>query len=197
MRRAIFRLLSLTGILGFGTPALAGGSSNTWSVTWSPVEGVVEGVAVPTISEWQLAMLGLLLLAIGARMLRRHSAVASLMLTGGLGCAAITGGLLYSDKPTAGASPGFILGASSCAGSETYEVGQDPPPCFKNTCGSPITVDVQFVEGYVNGNPYTFEECDVVPNYCEGETLTDVIPSGETLYNLPYCDNFPSLTTSG
>lgn len=186
MRRIISKLLSLTGILGFGTPALAGGPSvNTWSVTWSPVEGVT----VPTVSEWQLAMLGVLVLAIGARMLRRRSAAASLMLTGSLGCAAIAGGLLYTDKPTAGGAAYILPGASSCTGSETYDVGMDPPPCFKNTCGSPITVDVQFVEGFENGISYTFEECNVVPNYCEGETLTDVTPSGETLYNLPYCAN--------
>ena len=184
MRRVVCKLLSLTGILGFGTPAVAGGaSSNTWSVTWSSIEGVT----VPTVSEWQLAMLAVLLLAIGARILRRHSAVASLLLTGGLGCAAIAGGLLYSDKPTAAGPP--ILGGASCSGSETYEAGANPPPCFKNTCGSPVTVDVQFVEGLENGSSYTFEECNVVPDLCNGEALTGVIPSGETLYNLPYCSN--------
>ena len=188
MTSGVAKLTIFWGVLGFGAPVLAGGPSyNRWSVTWSSVDGVT---TVPALSGLQLAMLGVLLLVIAARILRRHSAVASLLVTGGLGCAAIAGGLLYSDKPTAGGGPAVILGGASCSGSETYEVGENPPPCFKNTCGSPVTVDVQFVEGLENGSSYTFEECNVEPDYCGGEALTDVIPSGETLYNLPYCENF-------
>ena len=186
MRRLLLILVAMPTL--YSSPSQAGVDPyNTWAISWS-----AEASAVPTVSEWQLLLLSLLLLVLGGRFLRAHKGLASALLVSAVGIGTVST-LLFSDAPIAGLGEVYpTLETGSCTGSTTYVVGEDPPPCFKNTCGQSVTVTLDFVEGWDGSASFTEESCDV-EYYCDIDEDAPVVLDGDTVpadgawYALPYC----------
>lgn len=164
----------------FSMPSQAG-LDQSWTITWAADVSVS---AVPTVTEWQLLLMSLLLVVLAVRVLQRNKGLASVFLASAVGLGTLSAAL-FSEAPNAGRPSYATLEASSCDGSSSYSVGENPPPCFKNTCGQPVTVTLEHAGGE--------EGCDVA-HYCDEDGVVgallsgDTVPSNGSWYALPYCE---------
>ncbi|MEQ9464086.1 MAG: hypothetical protein RJQ10_10525 [Haliea sp.] len=151
---------------------------------------------MPTLGLYGTIALALLVMVVTLRVLRDRPAVvrvvapvAAMGLTLGAG--------LWTQDITAGAIAVPSIGASSCSGSATYTASPvNPPPCFVNTCGAPVTVSYTFVSGEdFFGDPLTAEGC-TLDYYCQEVDDLDselvaaqggVVPSNGEAYATAYC----------
>ena len=141
--------------------ALAGVSTTfgftTMVMSWAPL---ASSTPVPSLSTPATIALSTLMGLIAYRMLAsRHGAI-KISLSAILGVTVATLGL-HTAAPEAGGPPSPIVG-SSCVGSQEYTSYRlrTPPPCFKNTCGAPVRVSYQFVDGETDKEtPITASSC--------------------------------------
>ena len=161
----------LTLSLGCAARALAGsqiGGFSTFQISWS--SGVVAS-AVPSLGTY-----GMLLVR----------AVAPLV-TFGLAASFA----FMTERPVAGGGVGPV-DATSCNGSSTYTANlTNPPPCFVNTCGAPVTVSYTFIDGeQADTTPITDATC-TRDYFCSGEGSSAIdgaiIPSDGLSYATAYC----------
>lgn len=197
MRKFYFGLVGLAG-LTVSHASLAGGpliGNSTITLNWTS-----GATAVPTLGIYGSLALALLVMVVLLRVLRDQPAILrTLAPVAGLGLTLGAG--LWVQDITAG---GFVpsIGASSCNGSETYTAdGPNPPPCFVNTCGAPVTVSYEFVSGRdFQGDPLTAEQC-TLDYFCsdqEGEALQGAqIPSDGRSYATAYCQEIIGLQDAG
>lgn len=165
-------------VLGFGSvsSAFAGGPSvgfSTIQITWSGAGAT----AIPTMSAYGMVLLALLLAVVVFRISRKQGLlVRSIAPLAAFGIAASFA--LMSERPVAGGMGPPAIEGSSCSGSATYTAnGPTPPPCFRNTCGSPVTVSYTFISGQTpTGTPITADSC-TYNYYCDA--VGDGMPSAE------------------
>ena len=176
--------------LGFVSSAFAGGvpGFSTIRLNWSGPGAT----GVPTMSTYATLLLAVLLALLVFRVFRKRSllvrAIAPLAAVGVAASFAVMTEQLIAGIPMAPAIEG-----SSCTGSETYTVtGDMPPPCFVNTCGSPVTVSYTFIEGQgPDSNPITAEAC-TFEYFCDdtlGNVATQgaIVPSDGEFYATAFC----------
>jgi len=173
-------LVCLALVLGPVSSAFAGNGPvgfSTFQISWSG--GAAAATAVPTMSTYATLLLAVLLALVVFRSLRSRGLLVRAMAplaTFGLAASFI----VMTEHPIAGVTIPDI-GASSCSGSETYTATFpfETPPCFVNTCGSPVTVSYTFIEGVTAfGAPITEESCTLV-YYCEDEGPIETNPATE------------------
>jgi hypothetical protein len=107
--------------------------------------------------------------------------------------------VVVTEQPIAGISGQSAIGISSCSGSETYTATDSTgPPCFVNTCGSPVTVSYTFIDGqkasFSGPIPITAEACTFVYAckddsglVSEAATQDAIVPSDGESYAMVYC----------
>ena len=180
--------------LGFVSSAFAGGVQgfSTIRVNWS---GLGAATVVPTMSTYATLLLAVLLALLVFRVFRKRSLlVRAIAPLAAVGVAASF--VVVTEQPIAGILGQSAIGISSCSGSETYTATTSQgPPCFVNTCGSPVTVSYTFIDGQdSNSNPITAEACtfdyvcvsegDLVR---EAATQGAIVPSDGESYAMAYC----------
>ena len=174
----IFLGLTFVSSAFAGTPAPLGFS--TLQINWSG-SGTT---AVPTMSTYALLLLAVLLALIVFKLARGQSslirAVAPLAAFGVAAAFAV-----MTENPVAGGVAPPTIGGASCSGSETYTVNAStPPPCFVNTCGSPVTVSYTFIDGATSEfppTPITTASCTLA-YYCEEVGgASDIAAEGATI----------------
>ena len=138
--------------------------------------------------------------AICARILRQRPAVLRAVLPLA-GAGLVAAGSFWARDITAGIQsvPPDVT-AGSCSGSATYTgiAPTQPPPCFVNSCGQPVTVSYTLVSGTSgDGDPLTEENC-TLDYFCEaadeGQVAADggEVPSDGQPYAMAYCvEQFP------
>ena len=163
---------------------------STFRISWS-ADGAT---AVPTMSTYGILLLAVLLAIVVFRVSRNRGylvrAIAPLATFG------VAAAFAVMTQPSIA---GFVMtppiDVSSCSGSETYTAdGPNPPPCFVNTCGSPVTVSYTFIDGEEpDTTPITDGTC--TRNYYCGDdegasaaTQGAVIPSDGLSYATAYCE---------
>ena len=187
--------------LGFVSSAFAGGIGySTIRVNWSGLGAAV--TVVPTMSTYATLLLAVLLALLVFRVFRKRSLlVRAIAPLAAVGVAASF--VVVTEQPIAG---GVIvgqsaIGISSCSGSETYTATTSKaPPCFVNTCGSPVTVSYTFIDGqkasfFGSGPiPITAEACtfdyackDDSGLVSEAATQDAIVPSDGKSYAMAYC----------
>ena len=184
--------------LGFVSSASAGAPGfSTIRVNWS---GLGAATVVPTMSTYATLLLAVLLALLVFRVFRKRSLlVRAIAPLAAVGVAASF--VVVTEQPIAGVLGQNAIGVSSCAGSETYTATVSTstgPPCFVNTCGSPVTVSYTFIDGQeasVSGPiPITAEACtfayecvDDSVLVLEAATQDAIVPSDGESYALAYC----------
>ena len=175
--------------LGFVSSVSAGAPGfSTIRVNWSGPGAT----GIPTMSTYATLLLAVLLALVVFRVFRKRSllvrAIAPLAAVGVAASFAV-----MTEQLIAGISMVPAIEGSSCTGSETYTAtGDMPPPCFVNTCGSPVTVSYTFIEGQgPDSNPITAEAC-TFEYYCdeaelEVATQGAIVPSDGEFYATAYC----------
>ena len=176
--------------LGFVSSAFAGGvpGFSTIRLNWSGPGAT----GVPTMSTYATLLLAVLLALVVFRVFRKRSllvrAIAPLAAVGVAASFAV-----MTEQLIAGISMVPAIEGSSCTGSETYTAtGDMPPPCFVNTCGSPVTVSYTFIEGQgPDSNPITAEAC-TFEYFCDdtlGNVATQgaIVPSDGEFYATAFC----------
>jgi len=188
--------------LGFVSSAFAGGRGapgfSTIKVNWSDPSAAV--TVVPTMSTYATLLLAVLLALLVFRVFRKRSLlVRAIAPLAAVGVAASF--VVVTEQPIAGISGQSAIGVSSCAGSETYTATDSTgPPCFVNTCGSPVTVSYTFIDGqkasfFGSGPiPITAEACtfdyackDDSGLVSEAATQDAIVPSDGKSYAMAYC----------
>ena len=183
--------------LGFVSSAFAGVQGfSTIKVNWSDPSAAV--TVVPTMSTYATLLLAVLLALLVFRVFRKRSLLArAIAPLAAVGVAASF--VVVTEQPIAGISGQSAIGVSSCAGSETYTATDSTgPPCFVNTCGSPVTVSYTFIDGQtasVSGPiPITAEACtfdyackDDSGLVSEAATQDAIVPSDGKSYAMAYC----------
>jgi len=183
--------------LGFVSSAFAGAQGfSTIRVNWSGLGAAV--TVVPTMSTYATLLLAVLLALLVFRVFRKRSLLArAIAPLAAVGVAASF--VVVTEQPIAGISGQSAIGVSSCAGSETYTATDSTgPPCFVNTCGSPVTVSYTFIDGQtasVSGPiPITAEACtfdyackDDSGLVSEAATQDAIVPSDGKSYAMAYC----------
>lgn len=179
--------------LGSVSSAFAGSpvGFSTIQINWSVSGGAT---AIPTMSTYGMLLLALLLAVVVFRISRKRGLlVRSIAPLAAFGIAASFA--LISERPVAGSIVPPAIEGTSCNGSATYTAnGPTPPPCFRNTCGSPVTVSYTFIAGETpDGTPITADSC-TYNYYCdeagsEGGVAADgaVIPSDGLPRATAYC----------
>ena len=185
--------------LGFVSSAFAGGAPgfSTIRVNWSGLGGAA---VVPTMSTYATLLLAVLLALLVFRVFRKRSLlVRAIAPLAAVGVAASF--VVVTEQPIAGILGQSAIGVSSCAGSETYTAYDDTgPPCFVNTCGSPVTVSYTFINGQTSSFlapsiPITAEACtfayacvnDNSELVSEAATQDAIVPSDGESYAMAYC----------
>lgn len=180
----------LTLSLGCAARALAGsqiGGFSTFQISWS--SGVVAS-AVPSLGTYGMLLLAALLALVVFRFSRSRGALVRAV------APLVTFGLAASfafmtERPVAGGGVGPV-DATSCNGSSTYTANlTNPPPCFVNTCGAPVTVSYTFIDGeQADTTPITDATC-TRDYFCSGEGSSAIdgaiIPSDGLSYATAYC----------
>ena len=183
--------------LGFVSSAFADVQGfSTIKVNWSDPSAAV--TVVPTMSTYATLLLAVLLALLVFRVFRKRSLLArAIAPLAAVGVAASF--VVVTEQPIAGISGQSAIGVSSCAGSETYTATDSTgPPCFVNTCGSPVTVSYTFIDGQtasVSGPiPITAEACtfdyackDDSGLVSEAATQDAIVPSDGKSYAMAYC----------
>lgn len=180
--------------LGFVSSAGAGVQGfSTIQVNWSDPGAAV--TVVPTMSTYATLLLAALLALLVFRVFRKHSLLVRMIAPiAAVGVAASF--VVVTEQPIAGVLGQNPIGVSSCAGSETYTATVSTgPPCFVNTCGSPVTVSYTFIDGQEpNSNPITAEACTFeYACVSEGVIVTEaatqgaIVPSDGESYAMAYC----------
>ena len=152
---------------------------------------------VPTMGTYAIIVLAVLLAVVVFRVSRnRGSFIRAVAPLATFGIAASFA--LVSESPVAGIVIVPPIDGSSCNGSETYTAdAPSPPPCFVNSCGSPVTVTYTLIEGETpDTTPITEETCTLAYFCSEGEgegggnpaTDNSVIPSDGLAYGTAYCE---------
>lgn len=193
MKRIVAALL-----LGLGSvsSAFAGGAPgfSTIRLNWSGPGAT----GIPTMSTYAALLLAVLLALLVFRVFRKRSllvrAIAPLAAVGvAVSFAVVT------EQLIAGILGSPAIEGSSCVGSETYtSTGSTAPPCFVNTCGSPVTVSYTFIEGqeasFSGPIPITAEACtfdyacvDDSGLVLEAATQDAIVPSDGESYATAYC----------
>ncbi len=184
--------------LGFVSSAFAGTplvGFSTIQINWSAAGGAT---AIPTMSTYGMLLLALLLAVVVFRISRKRGLlVRSIAPLAAFGIAAAFA--VMSERPVAGIMAPPNIDGTSCNGSATYTAnGPTPPPCFINTCGSPVTVSYTFIDGATqDGTPITAGSC-TYDYYCDaveeggdpGDIAADgaVIPSDGMPRATAYCN---------
>ena len=182
--------------LGFVSSAFADVQGfSTIKVNWSDPSAAV--TVVPTMSTYATLLLAVLLALLVFRVFRKRSLlVRAIAPLAAVGVAASF--VVVTEQPIAG---GVIvgqsaIGISSCSGSETYTATTSKaPPCFVNTCGSPVTVSYTFIDGQEpTSNPITAEACTFAYQcvddnglVLEAATQDPIVPSDGESYAMAYC----------
>jgi len=183
--------------LGFVSSAFAGAPGfSTIKVNWSAPGAAV--TVVPTMSTYATLLLAVLLALLVFRVFRKRSLlVRAIAPLAAVGVAASF--VVVTEQPIAGISGQSAIGVSSCAGSETYTATDSTgPPCFVNTCGSPVTVSYTFIDGQTasvsSPIPITAEACtftytckDDSGLVSEAATQDAIVPSDGKSYAMAYC----------
>ena len=187
MQRIVVGLLLGLGFVSSAFAGAVGSGFSTIRLNWSGPGAT----GVPTMSTYATLLLAVLLALVVFRVFRKRSllvrAIAPLAAVGVAASFAV-----MTEQLIAGISMVPAIEGSSCTGSETYTVtGDMPPPCFVNTCGSPVTVSYTFIEGQgPNSNPITAEAC-TFDYFCgdEQEVATQgaIVPSDGGFYATAYC----------
>ena len=184
--------------LGFVSSAFAGGvpGFSTIRLNWSGPGAT----GVPTMSTYATLLLAVLLALVVFRVFRKRSllvrAIAPLAAVGVAASFAV-----MTEQLIAGISMVPAIEGSSCTGSETYTAtGDMPPPCFVNTCGSPVTVSYTFINGQTSSFlapsiPITAEACtfayacvnDNSELVSEAATQDAIVPSDGESYAMAFC----------
>ena len=183
--------------LGFVSSAFAGApvGFSTIRVNWS---GLGAATVVPTMSTYATLLLAVLLALLVFRVFRKRSLlVRAIAPLAAVGVAASF--VVVTEQPIAGISGQSPIGISSCSGSETYTATANiGPPCFVNTCGSPVTVSYTFIDGqeasFSGPIPITAEACtfdyacvDGSGPVLEAATQGAIVPSDGESYAMAYC----------
>jgi len=190
--------------LGFVSSAFAGAQGfSTIRVNWSGLGAAV--TVVPTMSTYATLLLAVLLALLVFRVFRKRSLlVRAIAPFAAVGVAASF--VVVTEQPIAGISGQSAIGISICAGSETYTATDSTgPPCFVNTCGSPVTVSYTFIDGQepsfsgptgpISGPiPITAETCTFAYQcvddnglVLEAATQDPIVPSDGESYAMAYC----------
>ena len=183
--------------LGFVSSVSAGDPGfSTIRVNWSGPGAT----GIPTMSTYATLLLAVLLALVVFRVFRKRSllvrAIAPLAAVGVAASFAVV-----TEQPIAGILGQSAIGISSCSGSETYTATtSQAPPCFVNTCGSPVTVSYTFIDGQeasFSGPtiPITAEACtfayacvdDSELVVLEAATQGAIVPSDGESYAMAYC----------
>ena len=188
MQRIVVGLLLGLGFVSSAFAGAVGSGFSTIRLNWSGPGAT----GVPTMSTYATLLLAVLLALVVFRVFRKRSllvrAIAPLAAVGVAASFAVMTEQLIAGIPMAPAIEG-----SSCTGSETYTVtGDMPPPCFVNTCGSPVTVSYTFIEGQgPDSNPITAEACtfEYFCDEAEQEVATQgaIVPSDGEFYATAFC----------
>ncbi len=179
--------------LGFTSGAIAQplGGSSTFQLNWS----ATAATPVPTMSTYAIALLAILLTVAAYRLTRNQGtvirAVAPLVT---FGVAATI--LFKTASPIAGVLTMIPpIDATESNGSQTYTAiaPTDPPPCYINNCGMPVTVTYNFISAETgDGTPITDETCTRL-YFCdeagEGPFVADgqVVESDGQPFATAYC----------
>jgi len=193
--------------LGFVSSAFAGGRGapgfSTIKVNWSDPSAAV--TVVPTMSTYATLLLAVLLALLVFRVFRKRSLlVRAIAPLAAVGVAASF--VVVTEQPIAGIVAQSAIRISSCSGSETYTATpSEAPPCFVNTCGSPVTVSYTFIDGQepsfsgptgpISGPiPITAETCTFAYEcvddgrlVSEAATQDAIVPSDGESYAMAYC----------
>ena len=179
--------------LGFVSSAFAGAPGfSTIRLNWSGPGAT----GIPTMSTYATLLLAVLLALVVFRVFRKRSllvrAIAPLAAFGVAASFAV-----MTEQPIAGVMGPAAIDGSSCSGSETYTADAAiAPPCFVNTCGSPVTVSYTFIAGQdvSSSNPLTAETCTFAYFCAAGDesdestaTQGAIIPSDGRSYATAYC----------
>ncbi|RLQ21873.1 hypothetical protein DWB85_09800 [Seongchinamella sediminis] len=182
--------------LGFTSNAFAGVVGfSTIQINWS-AGAAASAQPVPTLGTYGAIMLAILLALAAYRLSRKGGAL--VRAAAPLATLGLAAGLLFStDNPIAGIAMVPAIEGNSSEGSQSYTANEfDPPPCFINNSGQPVTVTYTFVDGAgPGGEPITAETC-TFDYYCqdgEGEGEPNValdgasVPSDGQPYATAYC----------
>ena len=192
MKRIVAALL-----LGLGSvsSAFAGAPGfSTIRLNWSGPGAT----GIPTMSTYATLLLAVLLALVVFRVFRKRSLlVRAIAPLAAVGVAASF--VVVTEQPIAGILGQSAIGISSCSGSETYTADASiAPPCFVNTCGSPVTVSYTFIDGqaasFSGPIPITAEACtfdyecvDDSGPVLEAATQDAIVPSDGESYAMAYC----------
>lgn len=183
------KLIAILALV-FASAAQAGDNGfSTLTISWTG-----GSTPVPTLSNAAILGLATLLALLAYRASRNSSNVVRAL------APLVTFGLasfltVISGKPEAGAGLGTTVYAGSCNGSTTYTADDpNPPPCFVNTCGSPVSVSYTLVSAQDPGGEEIAPEACTYDYYCEGDVPTAgaatpgaTIPSDGLPYATAYC----------
>ncbi len=190
INRATFAALASCCLLPAANAQAPSPGSATFDVTWSG-----GAAAVPALGTWGTVALAVLVAVACARILRQRPAVLRAVLPLA-GAGLVAAGSFWARDITAGIDviPPDVA-AGSCSGTATYTGTwpTQPPPCFVNSCGQPVTVSYTLVNGTSgDGDPLTAQNC-TLDYFCdaadEGQVAADggKVPSDGQPYAMAYC----------
>lgn len=183
MSRKIFVLSSVFGL--FISQHAAAGGNVTLVVSWRPLSNV----SVPTLSEYALIMLALLVGALLFRALQSNKSIArSVLALVGAGTLGAT--LLTVEEADSGMAR--LVPADQCTGS--VDVVSDysgelssgqvrSPAALENNCGQDVVVTIGQCD-----DPFYDVSCNLFRESDSCLASGDILANGET-GNLPYCED--------
>ena len=153
LAKKLLRNSALVGLLAGAESSLAqipsGLGSSTLRMSWS----AEEPVPVPLLTDTALMALGLLLCIIVFRVLKNRPAVVRGLAVLAVGTTSLIAAI--GSRELIAQSEFIVLPGigGSCEGSAVYTSTPitTPPPCFRNTCGVPVAVSYEFIEGFESG----------------------------------------------